>query len=182
MIDPNPSADEHVQATDDASRAALRASLLVEMDRLWIRRRRRNRAVGIAALPVLALATFGAWNLLQSSADQPDSGQLASVMIEGTERELQAARAPQQGGPAEVNAVRITHIQTDPLILDRYRILPSVDIALITDAQLVQSLAQSGIRAGVVRVGNQVRLIQPDRERMSQPSSQAPAGARFSAS
>jgi hypothetical protein len=127
-----------------------------------IHRARKRRRTSLAATLVIALIG-GLWfvRIAPQSVPQPHT----PTLVEQTAEDESITRQPIRITRIERSAPNLTHqIETDSNILDRYRIreVPS-RVTYLTDEQLVRELAAIGEPASVVRLGDTVLLMHPDR-------------------
>jgi len=139
-----------------ARRSAMLADLLGAMQTLHRRRRAQRRIVTAASCAcILVAAVLLAAPLLNSRSVAP-------------ENDLRVENIP---GPAPlpapelVNSVPhpplIVRITTDPAILDRYRADPPRIVQRVGDEELLRTLAAIDRPAGLIRIGEEVRLTSP---------------------
>jgi len=127
---------------DDILRALQR-----EAPRAAIRRRRRRRASATAVALLLVMTAYLALPGRPQSARVP-----GGAVVE----------APETAPVDAPSRVAIAYVATDERIVDRLRLQvdrhPNVEV--ITDAELMQALADVGKPAGVARMGERVLLTQ----------------------
>lgn len=139
-----------------ARRAAMLGDLVNAMQTVHRRRRARRRAVAAASgACLLAAAALLAAPLLNSRS-APPAGELLVARPEAPLR----GPAVSPGDAASIRP-RIVRIATDPTILDRYRPDPPRIVRRVGDEELLRALAAIDRPAGLIRVGDVVRLTLP---------------------
>ncbi len=136
------------RSSDDmnAERVRLRAELIGAMGRHHRRRRTLQRT-----LPVLGLAALAT---------------LVMVSVDLSRTETDLARvptpvptpAPDGDLTPRFQPTIITHVRTDPSILDRYRATATHRVEMVSDAELLASLAEVDRPTGMIREADTVRL------------------------
>jgi len=135
----------------------------------WHHRRRRNRRVTLAAVPLLAITAGATWWQLGRippvipTSDQPTSPPSIAINIDPSESIV----TPHQ-------VLVVDRISTNPNILDRFKIEDHTSIEVIDDASLLALLEEMNRPTGLITTGGEVRLTH---NVVDQPSTDAPSGS-----
>lgn len=146
-------------------RARMRDELLAELLRVRRSRRRRRRAL---AASFIVLIVGGLW-LMHVAPHRSPSGTSPQVVQapSKTERHRDDTAAKTQRRVTVVTGsvpLRVTRIECDETILDRYRAseAPLRHVTPLTDEQLVRELAAIGEPASVIRLSDRVLLVRAE--------------------
>ena len=156
MNEPTP---EPLSREGNARREAMVGPLVEVMRRTHrSRRRRRQMVAGAGTLSVLfmvlKLAMPGGMTT-QDDAQFADQG--GDVILFGGKQ----VPGPRAWNWEIIRAYETTIIGTDPTVRDRFRAAPARRVAMLTDRMLLDDLVALGRPAGLIRMGNQVRLSAP---------------------
>ncbi len=116
-------------------------------------RRRRRQALALGGCTSLLLALI--WVGLPGASGPRDVPSIA-----GQPPEARQERAPAPEHPQRHLCVT-TIVQTDPSVLERYRVQPTSHIVRMDDQMLLATLASINRPAGLIRFGDRVRLSAP---------------------
>ena len=136
-----------------ARREAMLEELVEVVKRTRRVRRRRRQVLALGGCVSLLLALI--WVGLPGASGPRDAPPIAQQTPEAQQEVAPAPEVPQR------HLCVTTVVQTDPSVLERYRVQATSRVVHMNDQMLLATLASINRPAGLIRFGDRVRLSAP---------------------